>query len=577
MRILFMKTNPIYFLLLLSFTSLFAQNIALQKSTTPSSVRGNNQGAFAVDGNQSTRWESDFSDPQFIIVDLATSYALNRVEIDWEAAYATQYQIQLSNNKQQWTTVSNITSGNGGTDVVNLNGQNARYVRMYGTQRTTIGSAQYGYSIFEFEVYGEAATNNASLSGILINGNAFTAFSSNQYNYDYLLKPGINSVPTVSVTTENSNATYTITNAQSLPGTTTINVTAADGSTTQTYTINFTASNYNLVWRDEFDYTGAPNTSKWHHQTYPPVGDSWFNNEVQHYTSRLENSYVSNGSLKIKAIKENYTDPTRGSTKQYTAARLNSKYAFRYGRMEVKAKLPEAQGTWPAIWTLGKNINENGAYWQTQGFGNTAWPYCGEIDIMEQDGNKSKTSGAFHFPLENGQNTYTTNSISVTDTANSWHVYAMEWSADTIELSVDDVVFHTLDNAQNAYFDNEHFILLNIAMGGELGGTIDANFTTDIMEIDYVRVYQLQPLSSGVIDNQNIGVNIYPNPSTGRFYVEADDIINEIVIYDLTGRQVSSYGVNQRAVPLQINQPPGVYLIKVSGHDFEDFKKLILN
>ncbi len=572
-----MKRNPIYFLLLLSFTSLFAQNIALQKSTTTSSVRGNNQGAFAVDGNQSTRWESDFLDPQFIIVDLATTYALNRVEIDWEAAYATQYKIELSNNKQQWTTVSNITSGNGGTDVVNLNGQNARYVRMYGTQRTTIGNAQYGYSIFEFEVYGEAATNNASLSDILINGNPFTAFSSNQYNYNYLLKPGINSVPTVSVTTANSNATYTITNAQSLPGTTTINVTAADGSTTQTYTINFTASNYNLVWNDEFDYTGAPNTSKWHHQTYPPVGGSWFNNEEQHYTSRLENSYVSNGSLKIKAIKESYSDPTSGSTKQYTAARLNSKYAFRYGRMEVKAKLPAAQGTWPAIWTLGKNISENGAYWQTQGFGNTAWPYCGEIDIMEQDGNKFKTSGAFHFPDSNGNNTYTTNSTSVTDTANSWHVYAMEWSADTIELSVDDVVFHTLNNAQNAYFDNEHFILLNIAMGGQLGGTIAANFTSDIMEVDYVRVYQLQPLSSGGFDNQNIGVNIYPNPSTGQFYVEAADIINEIVIYDLKGRRVSSYSVNQRAVSLQINQPPSVYLIKVSGDDFEDIKKLIVS
>lgn len=118
MRIVFMKTNPIYIFLLLSFTSLFAQNIALQKSITTSSVRGNNQGAFAVDGNQSTRWESDFSDPQFIIVDLATTYALNRVEIDWEAAYATQYKIELSNNKQQWTTVSNITSGNGGTDVM---------------------------------------------------------------------------------------------------------------------------------------------------------------------------------------------------------------------------------------------------------------------------------------------------------------------------------------------------------------------------------------------------------------------------------------------------------------------------
>ena len=194
-----MKTYSTYCLLLLSFTSLFAQNIALQKSITTSSIRDNNQGAFAVDGNQSSRWESDFSDPQFIIVDLATTYALNRVEIDWEAAYATQYQIQLSNDKQQWTTASSITSGNGGTDVFNLNGQNARYIRMYGTQRTTIRNVQYGYSIFEFEVYGEAATNNASLSSILINGNAFTAFSSNQYNYDYLLQPGVSRVPIVSV------------------------------------------------------------------------------------------------------------------------------------------------------------------------------------------------------------------------------------------------------------------------------------------------------------------------------------------------------------------------------------------
>jgi beta-glucanase (GH16 family) len=572
-----MKTNPIYYLLLLSFTSLIAQNIALQKSITTSSVRDNNQGAFAVDGNQSTRWESDFSDPQFIIVDLATTYALNRVEIDWEAAYATQYQIQLSNNKQQWTTASNITNGNGGTDVVNLNGQNARYVRMYGTQRTTIGSTQYGYSIFEFEVYGEAATNNASLSDILINGNAFSAFSSNQYNYDYLLQPGVISVPTISVTTANSNATYTITNAQSLPGTTTITVTSADGSTSQTYTINFAGSAYNLVWSDEFNYTGAPNTSKWHHQTYPPVGDSWFNGEQQHYTNRLKNSKVDNGSLKIIAIKESYTDPTSGSTKQYTAARLNSKYAFRYGRMEVKAKLPAAQGTWPAIWTLGKNISENGAYWQTQGFGNTAWPTCGEIDIMEQDGDKSKTSGAFHFPDSNGNHTYTFNHLSVSNTESSWHMYAMEWSAETIELSVDGTVFHTLNNAQNAYFDNEHFILLNIAMGGQLGGTIPNNFTSDIMEIDYVRVYQLQPLSSGVIDNQNISVSIYPNPSKGQFYVEAADIINEIVIYDLKGRRVSSYSVNQRAVSLQINQPPSVYIIKVIGDDFENIKKLIVN
>lgn len=572
-----MKTYSTYCLLLLSFTSLFAQNIALQKSITTSSIRDNNQGAFAVDGNQSTRWESDFSDPQFIIVDLATTYALNRVEIDWEAAYATQYQIQLSNDKQQWTTASSITSGNGGTDVFNLNGQNARYIRMYGTQRTTIRNVQYGYSIFEFEVYGEAATNNASLSSILINGNAFTAFSSNQYNYDYLLQPGVSSVPIVSVTTANSKANYTITNAQFLPGTTTINVTSEDGSTTQTYTINFKESAYNLMWNDEFDYTGAPNSSKWHHQTYPPVGSSWFNGELQHYTARIENSYVNNGSLKIKAIRENYRDPTSGSTKQYTAARLNSKYAFKYGRVEVKAKLPAAQGTWPAIWTLGKNISENGAYWQTQGYGDTTWPTCGEIDIMEQDSNKSITSGAFHFPDSNDNHTYTFNYLSVSNTDSSWHVYSMDWSAETIELSVDGTVFHTLNNAQNPYFDNEHFILLNIAMGGQLGGTISDDFISDIMEIDYVRVYELQPLSSAVIDNQNVEISIYPNPSTGQFYVETPNVINKIVVYDLTGRILSKYNPFRTKESVSIQQSPGVYLVKVTGDNFEKVNKVIIN
>ena len=572
-----MKTYSTYCLLLLSFTSLFAQNIALQKSITTSSIRDNNQGAFAVDGNQSSRWESDFSDPQFIIVDLATTYALNRVEIDWEAAYATQYQIQLSNDKQQWTTASSITSGNGGTDVFNLNGQNARYIRMYGTQRTTIRNVQYGYSIFEFEVYGEAATNNASLSSILINGNAFTAFSSNQYNYDYLLQPGVSSVPIVSVTTANSNANYTITNAQFLPGTTTINVTSADGSTTQTYIINFKESAYNLMWNDEFDYTGAPNSSKWHHQTYPPVGSSWFNGELQHYTARIENSYVNNGSLKIKAIRESYRDPTSGSTKQYTAARLNSKYAFKYGRVEVRAKLPAAQGTWPAIWTLGKNISENGAYWQTQGYGDTTWPTCGEIDIMEQDSNKSITSGAFHFPDSNGNHTYTFNYLSVSNTDSSWHVYSMDWSAETIELSVDGTVFHTLNNAQNPYFDNEHFILLNIAMGGQLGGTISDDFISDIMEIDYVRVYELQPLSSAVIDNQNVEISIYPNPSAGQFYVETPNVINKIVVYDLTGRILSKYNPFRTKESVSIQQSPGVYLVKVTGDNFEKVNKVIIN
>jgi beta-glucanase (GH16 family) len=245
--------------------------------------------------------------------------------------------------------------------------------------------------------------------------------------------------------------------------------------------------------------------------------------------------------------------------------------------MEVRAKLPAAQGTWPAIWTLGKNISENGAYWQTQGYGDTAWPACGEIDIMEQDGDKSKTSGAFHFPDSNGNHIYTTNNLSVSNTDSNWHVYAMDWNAETIELSVDGTVFHTLNNAQNPYFDNEHFILLNIAMGGQLGGTIPDNFTSDIMEIDYVRVYQLRSLSSGEIDNQNIEVSIYPNPSMGQFYIEAADVINEIVVYDLTGRILSKQHPLHTKETVSIHQSPGVYIIKVTGAKFEKVNKVIIN
>jgi beta-glucanase (GH16 family) len=121
-----------------------------------------------------------------------------------------------------------------------------------------------------------------------------------------------------------------------------------------------------LVWADEFDTDGAVNPNNWFHQTQLPASGSWFNGEEQHYTNRIENSFVNNGFLNIVAIKESFTD--QGETKQYTSARLNSKFAFTYGRVDVRARLPFGDGTWPAIWTLGKNISEDGAYWENQGF-----------------------------------------------------------------------------------------------------------------------------------------------------------------------------------------------------------------
>lgn len=569
------KTLTPVLILSVAFLSV-AQNIALQKTVTVSSVENNSlNGNLAVDGNTSTRWGSGYSDPQTLTVDLNAVYAVNRVVIKWEASYATHYQIQLSTDEQQWITVANVTNGNGNTDELNFGAQNARYVRMYGTQRTTIGNAQYGYSIYEFEVYGEAAADDASLASIVVNGTDLASFSSDQYSYEYTLQPGNTAIPSVTATPTNTNATYTITNTQTIPGTTTITVTSADGTKTKTYSIAFQQSAYSLVWSDEFDYAGAVDASKWFHQTYPPNNGSWFNNEEQHYTNQLSNSSVDNGTLKITAIKESYEDPSTGSTKQYTSARLNSKYAFKYGRVEVRAKLPPAQGTWPAIWTLGKNISETGAYWQTQGYGDTSWPFCGEIDIMEQDTNKSKTSGAFHFPDTSGNHTYTYDTIDVSDTGNTWHVYAMEWTAESISLMVDGVVFHSLNNSQNPYFDNEHFILLNIAMGGGLGGTIPASFTSSIMEIDYVRVYQIQPLALGPLEKSTI--NLYPNPAKDMLLIAAPRVDNiHVQAYDLHGKLLLKRKVNNSLIDVS-SFDAGVYLFELRLDDTLVVKKVIIN
>jgi beta-glucanase (GH16 family) len=231
----------------------------------------------------------------------------------------------------------------------------------------------------------------------------------------------------------------------------------------------------------------AIDSSKWHHQTIMPNGWSWFNNEQQHYTDRIENSYVNNGSLKIVAIKESYRD--QGRTKEYTSARLNSKYAFKYGRVEVRAKLPRGVGTWPAIWTLGKNITERGAYWETQGFGTTSWPACGEIDIMEHWGDdENYVQSAMHTPSSHG-GTINHGGQYINTATSQFHIYEMDWNSERIVFSVNGFEHYryapTVKNSSTWPYDAEQFLLLNVA----IEDSISANFTQSAMEIDYVRVY----------------------------------------------------------------------------------------
>lgn len=231
----------------------------------------------------------------------------------------------------------------------------------------------------------------------------------------------------------------------------------------------------NLVWQDEFDVDGQPNTANWSYD----IGDSgWGNGEAQYYTDRLDNSSVAGGVLKITAKAENYEGAN------YTSARLISKdkFDFTYGRVDVHAKLAGGGGTWPAIWTLGSNFDTVG------------WPACGEIDIMEYVGNDpGKIGSAIHNTSSSGA-TINLGSTSVSNETSEFHTYSIIWSENQITFLVDDKKFYTYkpDVKDNATwpFDANQFLILNVAMGGTLGGTIDPGFTESTMEIDYIRVYQ---------------------------------------------------------------------------------------
>ncbi len=250
---------------------------------------------------------------------------------------------------------------------------------------------------------------------------------------------------------------------------------------------------YQLVWNDEFNYEGAPSDEKWHLQYIPILEEGWANDEKQHYTTRRDNSFVSDGTLKIVAKKELYA--YQGINKAYTSARLNSKFDIRYGRIDVRAKLPNSKGTWPAIWTLGTNIGEIGNYYGTSD-GNVGWPECGEIDIMEQDGtNKQLLYGTFHWSDNTGQQTSyglikDVSSLNISDLTSEFHLYSLIWTSSSIKVSVDNFLVSELDNTASVPFDNPHYLILNIAMGGTLGGIIPGTFEEDNMEIDYVRIYQ---------------------------------------------------------------------------------------
>lgn len=242
---------------------------------------------------------------------------------------------------------------------------------------------------------------------------------------------------------------------------------------------------YELVWSDEFNYTGTPDTTHWTFET-GNGSNGWGNNELEYYTSRLENARVDDSVLIIEARKENYN----GS--EYTSARMityDNDLNLKYGKVEARIKLPEGQGIWPAFWMLGKNYFEG-----------TGWPSCGEIDIMEMigggEGKDDTVYGTAHWSDSSGTYASYGGSYQLDDGifADTFHVFSIEWNENEIVWYVDGNQYNVIDITTDGLseFQEEFFILLNVAVGGDWPGS--PNSSTEFsqkMYIDYVRVYQM--------------------------------------------------------------------------------------
>lgn len=240
-------------------------------------------------------------------------------------------------------------------------------------------------------------------------------------------------------------------------------------------------SKWKLVWSDEFEYKGLPDSSKWN---YDVNGHGWGNNELQYYTdANLNNARVDSGILTIEARKETI------DSNSYTSARLvtKGKGDWKHAKIEVKAKLPKGRGTWPAIWMLASTTP-------------LEWPADGEIDIMEHVG---FNPGHIHFTIHTKKynhviGTQKSDTLFVPDAMDAFHVYAVQWNEQSMQWFVDGKQVFEVTNdgtGKDAWpFDQPFHLLLNIAIGGNWGGQkgVDDSIFPQKMLVDYVRVYQLQ-------------------------------------------------------------------------------------
>jgi beta-glucanase (GH16 family) len=243
-------------------------------------------------------------------------------------------------------------------------------------------------------------------------------------------------------------------------------------------------ADYRMVWSDEFDTDGLPDPAKWAYDTDMNQA-GWHNAELQYYAGpRKENAVVRKGRLVLRARKESLSSAPDWGGQRYTSARLitRGRADWTYGFFEVRAKLPCGKGTWPAIWML----NSAGD-----------WPAGGELDIMEHVGKEpGRVFSTVHTAAGHG-GSGSGNAVRLRDACKAFHNYQMHWTADVVRFGVDGLVHFEYRNARTGPaqwpFDRPQFLILNIAVGGHLGGEVDDRVFPATMEVEHVRVWQRRP------------------------------------------------------------------------------------
>lgn len=501
----------------------------------------------AVDGNLGTRWSSAFSDPQTLQVDLGSSVPVSRVVLNWEAAYARAFTLQVSADGANWTTVHTTTNGAGGVQDLTVSGT-GRYVRLNATQRAT----QWGVSLWEFQVYGDSGGTGGS--GLLSYGKPAVASSyqndgscwectpARAFDHDPASRwatsattgwvdpgwiyvdlgatatiqqvvlqwdPAYATSYQIQVSPDASNWTtiYSTTSGRGLKET--LNVSGTGRYVRMYGTARSGPYGYSL-WEFQVYGTGGNPTApppQPPDPTFPATRLVWSdefngaagsrpdpakwtidpgtgqNNELQYYTDNANAQLDGAGSLVLEARRES------AGGREYTSHRMNTsnKLHVQYGRIEARIRVPKGNGLWPAFWMLGADF-----------LSGRPWPYCGEIDIMEVLGrNTFQGYSTLHAPAYNGGGGYGQMYTAPVDLSAGFHVWSVEWDSQRMTFRLDDqVVFvaskSTVESTRGPWvFDHPFYIILNLAVGGDFPGPVDP--TTPFparMYVDYVRVYQ---------------------------------------------------------------------------------------